>query len=111
MSCSNRTRRAFLKTSAGILAAGLGGPCLLRPTRVAAEVVYVETPLQTDLSKIDFSRSDRFRIGAIGLRHQGAVITENALPLGDVVAMCDVDRDEANQYLAREQRKGFEIVA
>ena len=67
-------------------------------------MVYVETPLQTDLSKIDFSRSDRFRIGAIGLRHQGAVITENALPLGDVVAMCDVDRQVAE--MARERLGG-----
>lgn len=54
MSSSKRTRRAFLKTSAGILAAGLGGPSLLQPTRAAADVVYVETPLQTDLSKIEF---------------------------------------------------------
>ncbi len=104
MSTSKPTRRGFLKTSAGIVAAGLGGPCWLRPGRAAAEVVYVETPLQTDLSKIDFSRSDRFRIGAIGLRHQGAVLAENALPLADVVAMCDVDRKVAE--MARERLGG-----
>lgn len=102
MSRSTHTRRSFLKkASAGILAAGWGIPSWLRPARVAADVVYVETPLQTDLSKIDFSRSDRFRIGAIGLRHQGAVLTENALPLGDVVAMCDVDRNVAEMARAR----------
>jgi len=97
----NSTRRRFLQTSAGILAAGIGGQCLLRPTRATADVVYVETPLQTDLSKIDFTRSDRFRIGAIGLRHQGSVIAENALPLGDVVAMCDVDRSVLDMARAR----------
>lgn len=101
MSFSKRTRRAFLKTSAGFLGAGLAGARLLRPRRTSAGVVYVETPLQTDLSKIDFTRSDRFRIGAIGLRHQGAVITENALPHGDVVSMCDVDRKVAEMAKQR----------
>jgi len=82
------------------LAAGLAGSGLLRPKRASA-VAYVETPLQIDLSKIDFSRSDRFRIGAIGLRHQGAVITENALPQGDVVCICDVDRKVAEMAKQR----------
>lgn len=63
-----RSRRRFLKTTAGLLAAGLSGPSFLRPTSAAADIVYVETPLQTDLSQIDFTRSDRFRIGVIGLR-------------------------------------------
>jgi predicted dehydrogenase len=67
-------------------------------------VVYVETPLQTDLNKIDFSRSDRLRIGAIGVRHQGAVLTENALPWADTVAICDVDRRVAG--MARQRLGG-----
>ncbi len=104
MHCAKYTRRGFVRTSAAALATGLGGAYFLRPARATADVVYVETPLQTDLSKIDFSRSDRFRIGAIGLRHQGAVITENALPLGDVVVMCDVDRKVAE--LARQRLGG-----
>jgi predicted dehydrogenase len=100
----NRTRRDFVKTSAGIVAAGLGGLGLLRPMPAAAEVVYVEAPLQTDLSKIDFSRSDRLRVGVIGLRHQGSILAENALPSADVVAMCDVDRRVAD--LARKRLGG-----
>lgn len=104
MSFSKRTRRAFLKTSAGLLGGGLAGSSLLRPRQTSAGVVYVETPLQTDLSKIDFTRSDRFRIGAIGLRHQGAVITENALPHGDVVSICDVDHKVAE--MARQRLGG-----
>ncbi len=101
MSGLKRTRRSFLRTSVGVLAAGIAGRCLPRRSCAAADVVYVETPLQTDLSKIDFTRSDRFRIGVIGLRHQGSVLAENALQLGDVVAMCDVDRDVAEMAKAR----------
>lgn len=101
MSGLKRTRRGFLRTSVGVLAAGIVGRCLPRRSCAAADVVYVETPLQTDLSKIDFTRSDRFRVGVIGLRHQGSVLAENALQLGDVVAMCDVDRDVAEMANAR----------
>ena len=101
MNTSHPTRRRFLKTAGGLLAAGFSGPSLLRPTGAAADVVYVETPLQTDLSQIDFTRSDRFRIGVIGLRHQGSVIAENALPEGDVVVMCDVDRKVAEMAQQR----------
>lgn len=100
----NRTRRRFLKATVGTLAAGLTGPRFLRPAGAAADVVYVETPLQTDLSTIDFTRSDRFRIGVIGLRHQGSVIAENALPMADVVVMCDVDRKVAE--IARQRLGG-----
>ena len=104
MSSMKCTRRGFLRTAAGTLAGGLAGSHFVGANRALADVVYVETPLQTDLSKIDFSRSDRFRIGAIGLRHQGSVITENALPMGDVVCMCDVDRKVAE--MARERLGG-----
>jgi myo-inositol 2-dehydrogenase / D-chiro-inositol 1-dehydrogenase len=101
MRSSKHTRRGFLKSTAGALAAGWAGSRGLRPNRAVGGVVYVETPLQTDLGKIDFSRSDRFRIGAIGMRHQGSVITENALPMGDVVCMCDVDRQVAEMAKQR----------
>jgi myo-inositol 2-dehydrogenase / D-chiro-inositol 1-dehydrogenase len=43
------------------------------------------------------SKNDRFRIGAIGLRYQGSVITEKAQEYGDVVAICDVDREIAEK--------------
>ncbi|MFP6657519.1 MAG: Gfo/Idh/MocA family oxidoreductase, partial [Pirellulales bacterium] len=42
-------------------------------------------------------KNDRFSIGAIGMRYQGSVITEKAVPYGDVVAICDVDRQIAEK--------------
>jgi predicted dehydrogenase len=38
------------------------------------------------------SPNEQFGIGAIGLRYQGSVITEKALPYGRLVALCDVDK-------------------
>lgn len=38
------------------------------------------------------SKIDRFRIGAIGMHYQGTVIAEKAQRYGDIVAICDVDR-------------------
>jgi myo-inositol 2-dehydrogenase/D-chiro-inositol 1-dehydrogenase len=50
------------------------------------------------------SKNDRLSIGAIGMRYQGSVITEKAQPYGDVVAICDVDRQIAEK--AKEQFGG-----
>lgn len=43
------------------------------------------------------SPNDRLRLGAIGLRYQGSVITEKAQAFGDVVALCDVDGEVAEK--------------
>lgn len=67
-------RRNFLGTSATALASGL---FVAARTGVAAPQ----------------SKNDRLRVGAIGLRYQGSVIAEKILPYGDLVALCDVDRD------------------
>jgi predicted dehydrogenase len=37
------------------------------------------------------------RIGAIGMRYQGTVVAQKALEYGDVVAICDVDRQIAEK--------------
>ncbi len=50
------------------------------------------------------ARGDRLRIGSIGMRYQGSVIAEKALPYGDIVAICDVDREVAEK--ARQQFGG-----
>jgi myo-inositol 2-dehydrogenase / D-chiro-inositol 1-dehydrogenase len=50
------------------------------------------------------SPGDRLRIGAIGMRYQGSVIAEKAQEYGDIVAICDVDREIAEK--AREQFGG-----
>ena len=83
-----RTRRDFLKTSAGAAATGLLTP-------------YTFT---THAEGKPRSKNDRLRIGAIGMRYQGTVITKKAQAFGDVVAICDVDRQIAEK--AREDFGG-----
>lgn len=46
------------------------------------------------------SPNDRWRIGCIGMRYQGSVIAREALPYGDIVAICDVDRHVREQARA-----------
>ena len=46
------------------------------------------------------SKNERIGLGAIGMRYQGSVITEKALPHGDLVAICDVDRHVREQARA-----------
>ena len=52
------------------------------------------------------SPNARWRIGAIGLRYQGSVITREATAFGDVVAVCDVDR-----HVREQARASFGSVA
>lgn len=66
-------RRHFLRTSAAI-AAGI----FCAPHRATSAPTL---------------KNDRLRVGAIGLRYQGSVIAEKILPYGDLVALCDVDRE------------------
>ena len=82
-----RTRREFLKTSA---TAGLFVPYLFTSD--------AEARLR------QHAANDRFGIGAIGMRYQGSVIAEKALEYGEIVAICDVDREIAEK--AREQFGG-----
>jgi hypothetical protein len=46
------------------------------------------------------SPNERLRIGCIGMRYQGSVIAREALPFGDIVAICDVDRHVREQARA-----------
>ena len=69
------TRRSFLGASA--LAGGLyvvGGPATAAVAKPQAKV-------------------ERLGVGAIGLRYQGSVIANKAAMYGDVVAVCDVDKN------------------
>ncbi|OHB80454.1 MAG: dehydrogenase [Planctomycetes bacterium RBG_16_64_12] len=86
MSRSQRTRRGFLKTSAGALAAG-------------ATVPYVFTA-DREARAQPRSKNDRFNIGSIGMRYQGTVIAEKARAHGDIVAIADVDRHVREQARA-----------
>lgn len=46
------------------------------------------------------SPNERWRIGAIGMRYQGSVITREATAFGDVKAICDVDKHVREQARA-----------
>ena len=93
MTPDKRTRRSVLKASAAALTAGLTAP-------------YVFTADAEDADK-PRSKNDRFRIGAVGMRYQGTVIAKKALAHGDVVAICDVDRQIAQK--AKEELGGKEV--
>jgi len=86
MTLSRKHRRAFLRASAAALAGTALAPYI---TSAAFEQA---PPVK--------AKNDRLRIGAIGLRYQGSVITEKALAHGDLVAVCDVDRNVAEQARA-----------
>jgi len=78
------SRRSFLATAAG----GLACPAWDRHAARAEDSTPPRSP------------NARWRIGCIGLRYQGSVITREALPYGDVVALCDVDRHVREQARA-----------
>jgi len=81
-------RRDLLRASAaGALAAGLCGPVVPRAQAQQAQ----EKPA---------SPNDRPRVGVIGLRYQGTVIAVQARMFGDIVALCDVDRNVREQARA-----------
>lgn len=86
MSRSQFSRRRFLAASSA-LAAG------------AALTPYVFTANAAEAKKPK-SKNDRFRIGAVGMRYQGSVITEKARAHGDIVAIADVDRNVREQARA-----------
>ena len=86
------TRREFLAAAAGAMAAG-------------ATIPYVFTADAEERAKPK-SKNDRFRIGAIGMRYQGTVIADKAPAYGDVVAICDVDRQIAEKARGQFRRQG-----
>lgn len=88
----NRTvsRRQFAASTLKT-ASALAGASLLSPALHVAPAVAQTEPA---------SANARWRIGCIGMRYQGSVITREALPYGDVVAICDVDRHVREQARA-----------
>ena len=94
MSGLAQTRRTFLAASGGLLT-----PRTLIP--------YVFTADAEERTKPK-SKNDRFRIGAVGMRYQGTVVADKATAHGDVVAICDVDRQIAEK--AREHFGGTATI-
>ena len=78
------TRRRFLTAGAAGVAASLSPGLFAAP--------HVKRPSRSAL--------ERPGVGSIGLRYQGSVVTEKARAHGDVVALCDVDRDVLDQARA-----------
>ena len=76
-------RRSFFQATAGAWAAGHTATAL-----AAAPAAKPRSP------------GERLGIGAIGLRYQGTVITLVAQKYGDVVALCDADRNVLEQARA-----------
>lgn len=81
------SRRRFLQTTSAAVSAAVLNPYVF--TADAEEALQPK------------SKNDRFRLGAIGLRYQGSVITEKALAEGDLVAIADVDREIAEKARAQ----------
>jgi predicted dehydrogenase len=81
------TRRKFLQNTAAATTAGLIAP-------------YAGIS-QATAAKSKQSKNDRFGIGAIGMRYQGSVIADKAQEHGDIVAICDVDREIAEKAKAQ----------
>lgn len=81
------SRRHWLRQGIAATAGGLLGPVGFGPALSAAE-------------RAQRSPNERWRIGAIGMRYQGSVITREAEAFGDVVAIADVDRHVREQARA-----------
>lgn len=84
MASSSMSRRKFLRTTAGLATGGL-----IVPYTFTSAAAPTRSP------------NERFRIAAIGLKYQGSVIAEKAQAHGDIVAICDVDRDIAEKAKAQ----------
>ena len=80
---SKATRRGFLAGSSAAVAAGLL-PGSLAPTVFASPIDGADKPKP---------KVERLGVGAIGLRYQGSVIAHKAAMYGDIVAVCDVDKN------------------
>ncbi|MDC0934784.1 Gfo/Idh/MocA family oxidoreductase [Pirellulales bacterium] len=83
---STNSRRDFLKTTSAAsigVAAGVGG-----------------NPVSAGAAPLPPGKNQRPRIGCIGMRYQGSVIALKAQAHGDIVAICDVDRNIREQARA-----------
>ncbi len=87
---SSMTRRRFFRDSSAAILVGAAVPYFLTGAATAADAPR--------------SANDRARIGAIGMRYQGSVIADKAQAHGEIMAICDVDRQMAEK--ARQQFGG-----
>tara|TARA_Y100001960_G_scaffold332410_1_gene432792 strand:+ start:709 stop:2058 length:1350 start_codon:yes stop_codon:yes gene_type:complete len=78
------TRRNFLQSNTAILLAATSGTAF-HCNASAQQPAKPKSP------------NERLRVGSIGVRYQGTVITEKARHYGDIVAFADVDRNVREQ--------------
>ncbi len=76
------SRRAFLRTATSVWAGAAAWPGPARASRADA-------------------KNDRPHIGAVGVGGRGSAILQQAAQFGEVVAVCDVDRNHAERAKAR----------
>jgi myo-inositol 2-dehydrogenase / D-chiro-inositol 1-dehydrogenase len=81
MNLSQRTRRDFLKTSAGMAAAGLAVPYVF-----------------TGAARAQESKNDKLTLASIGVGGRGSEIGYQAASLGNTVACADVHLGNANNF-------------
>jgi len=82
------SRRQFLGSGLFAGAAAIGGAGSMSPQSLWAADAAAKSP------------NERARIGCIGMRYQGSVITREATAFGDVVAISDVDQHVREQARA-----------
>ena len=85
MTKRQQTRRHFLQTSAGAVAAGLTVPYYFTGAKGIADDAKAA------------AKSDRPLVGCIGTGDRWMAVGPNAMKFGDVVAVCDVDKAHAEQ--------------
>ncbi len=83
---SRHSRRTFLKSTSSLIAAAAATPYWYSPSARAEE---------------PRSANDRLVLGAIGVGGQGTGIAHQARRFGDIVAVCDVDRQHAERAKER----------
>ena len=81
MSYVKSSRRGFLKTTTGLLAAGAAAPYFFSSAQAKAE-----------------SENDKLNVAAIGVGGRGSGIGHQAGARGNMVACCDVDRQHAANH-------------
>jgi myo-inositol 2-dehydrogenase / D-chiro-inositol 1-dehydrogenase len=86
MSCLTSTRRDFLRSTATLTATG----------------VIFRSGLVHGTARADYfqSKNDRPNVGAIGVGARGLDMTKLAAKFGDIVAICDVDLQQAEKAKA-----------
>ena len=94
---SDKPRRDFLKRSAVAAVAGATTPYWFSQQKTLAD----ETQ----------SKNDRPVVGSIGLGGRGSGIANNARQYGDIVAVCDVDRNRAERARERYSDGSADIYA